>query len=197
MERAVILANRLKELREGRGWFEPFPLLPDDPLCVALWVHKRLPADRREDEFKGRLKYLIDNLDDETEREALLVAYNLHPDYKKGPSGSDLILNARRKRYAEKLGLKDDRTVRRREDSAIEKLAQKLALEPAAPPLVFGKRFTRKPHNVYLFGGRPMAKSHARLFGAALALTVLVVVLGVIIYIGAATGAFYIISPPK
>lgn len=84
------------------------------------------------------------------------------------------------------------------EDAAIEKLATKLALEPAAPPLVFGRRFTRKPHNVYLIGGRPMAKSHARLFGAFLVLFVLIVLLMAIIYIGAATDSFYIIkSPPK
>ncbi|MGA5426629.1 hypothetical protein ACPCVL_07495 [Streptomyces koyangensis] len=194
MERADILAKRLKELRIGMGWFEPFPLLPDDPLCVALHVYKGHPAARREDEFKGRLKYRIDQLDNEPEREALLVAYNLHPGYKKSADGKDLDLDRRRIRYAQALG-REKKTIIRREDSAIDKLAQELALEPAAPPLVFGRRFTRKPHNVYLIGGRPMAKSHARLFGCALAFVAFIVLVMAIIYIGAATGSFYIIKP--
>jgi hypothetical protein len=137
MERVEALAKRLTELRDGLGLDKPeYQLLPDDPLCVALRIPKRASSDKRRELIRKRLIERVERLDEPRLREALQVAYRVHPDYR--GEGTDRILG-RRKLYAKSIP-HDPMTVYRDENKAIEQLAERLDYEPLTFSLL-GIRF--------------------------------------------------------
>ncbi|GLZ30649.1 hypothetical protein Lesp02_28380 [Lentzea sp. NBRC 105346] len=150
MERAEILAKRLKALRVGLGLDEPvLALAPDDPLCTAMRLPERLSATERKEALRESLTEGIGTLEDEQEREALSVAYRLHPGHQERK------LELRRASLAERYG-RNVKTVERYENAGIDRLAQKLARPITTeifPPFVW-----RKTENVYVIRGTPIPK---------------------------------------
>lgn len=166
MERADVLANRLKELRTGLGLDAPdLPVLPDDPLCTAFWIWKGDSPEQRRELLVGRLRYRIEQLEDDDERAALAVAYRLHPDYQQDT------VDARRVRFAAASGCAK-MTIQRREEKGIRRIATELVLDLADPVQFFGRKNT----NVYIVFGRPMAKWRA--WSVVLALTLMALAVG-------------------
>ena len=191
MERAEVLARRLKELRTDVGLDAlDLPLLPDDPLCAAFWIWKGDPPEKRRELLIGRLRYRIEQLEDEEEREALLVAFRLHPDPDYHKDGQKL--KDRRETLEKKMGY-TYRTLQRREDTAIERIANGLVADLADPLPFFGRRIT----NVYLIFGRPMAKWRARIIVAVFSLLALGVFLMFLVWLGWKTHTFLIIKYPQ
>jgi hypothetical protein len=166
VERAEILAKRLKALRAGLGLDEPvLALAPDDPLCTAMRLQEGLSSAERKDELRASLTEGIGTLEDEREREALRVAYRLHPNYQEQKTES------RRAHLAEKHGC-STKTIERYENAGIEQLAQKLARPLSAeilPPFVW-----RKTENVYVIRGTPIPKWYVHV-GVPVLLAILVV----------------------
>lgn len=152
VDRTKVLMKRLIELRAGLGLDEPdLPVLPEDPLCAAFWIWKGNPPEKRRELLIGRLRYRIEQLEDERVRAAVVVAYRLHPDYQQEGNLD------RRKAYAKKLRVSAE-TVRRDEEKGFQRIANDLVNDLADDPIFL---FGRKTKNVYMPFNRPMAKCTA------------------------------------
>lgn len=137
-ERLEVLVVRLKELREGGplGLDEPkYVLSPEDPLCVALGVPRGFSVDKRREMVRNGLIDWIDRLQEERLRDALRVAYNLHPDFHhtaemSKDKNAKVGVKERREKYAAQSSYQSAMTVYRDENKAIEQLAQWFEHEP-------------------------------------------------------------------
>ncbi|MEV6871471.1 hypothetical protein [Amycolatopsis sp. NPDC051128] len=156
MDWAETIEKRLKDLREWKLGLEhpELPVWAEDPLCIAFGIWRSDPQEERRRAVARRLRYQIEQLENEEEREALLVIFLLHrdPDYSKA-----MKLEDRRKMLEDKKHYGGDRTIKRRENDGISRIASKLARSMVDSSLVFGRR-KLKDRKFYIVDGRPMAR---------------------------------------
>lgn len=159
MDWAETIEKRLKDLREWKLGLEhpDLPVWAEDPLCIAFGIWRSDPQEERREIIARRLRYRIEGLKNEEEREALLVIFQLHPDpeYRQKEKLED-----RRKLLEGKKHYGGERTIKRRENDGIKRIADSLACNMVDPLLPFGRRNrrNRKNQKFYIVGGRPMAK---------------------------------------
>lgn len=177
MDWAEVLEKRLKDLREWKLGLEhpELPVWPEDPLCTALWIWRSDPDEQRRAIVARRLRYRIECLENEEERESLLVAFRLHPDadYQRQED-----LKSRREILEQKRHYGGYRTIQRREDGGIRQIAADLARGMGDPIPFFGRNSAR----FLIVGGRPMGVWRAWLAAAL----VFLLVFGIGFWVGAA-----------
>ncbi|MEU9685350.1 hypothetical protein [Amycolatopsis japonica] len=175
MDQAEAIKRQLVEMRQGAGLNkEGLHFAPDAPLCIAFMIPRYWNSRKREECIKQSIRRWLRKIDNERLRRALEVAYNLDEDH------SEKYLKLRRESYAKSIPC-DPKTVERDEDKAISILSTWLAKEPT--PVLPGRKFriSRTGAKVPLWVIR-MYK-----------LIAIILALFLAIYIGAATGTFYVV----
>lgn len=124
MDRVVDIYKQLKAIREGAGIADP--KLPDRArreLREALQIGSGVTDGELRELLEARLLPFINDVRDEQERDAILVSYRLHPDYRQETT------TARREALSKQWNFSSDAIRKHREDKALLAIATRLAQE--------------------------------------------------------------------